>query len=179
MLNPTIRAPMEDNALTFTRLEFDPASGVPSLFSALPCLAAAASSRIGRRWFRSAYLRHEMPHASHKTGVANPFGAFHHCLVSRVRQAPHDACALLGMRTIEPSESESSAEGAAYADGGGIFVPSRRRLRFSSLSLLLFWCFKSQIEEREGKDGTVLFPVPVIPHDFIDRACANFVTNGT
>ena len=48
MLNTDIRTPMEET-LTFTRLEFDPASGVPSLFSALPCLAAAASSRIGRR----------------------------------------------------------------------------------------------------------------------------------
>ena len=152
MLNPIMRATMEDNALTFMRLEFDPASGVPSLFSTLLCLAAAASSRIGRRWFRSAYLRHEMPHASHKTGVGKPFGAFHHCLVSRVRQAPHDACALLGVRTIEPSESESSAEGAAYADGGGVFVPSRRRLRLSSLSFLLFWSLKeSQIEEKRGK----------------------------
>lgn len=137
-LNPSIRAPLEDNALTFMRLEFDPASGVPSLFSAFPCLAAAASSRIGRRWFRSAYLRHEMPHASHSTGVGKPFGAFHHCLVSRVRQAPHDACALLGIRIIEPSESESSAEGAAYADRGGVFVPSRRRRRFSSPSFMLF-----------------------------------------
>jgi hypothetical protein len=139
MLNPGIRVPMKDNTLTFARLEFDPASGVPSLFSAFPCLAAAASSRIGRRWFRSAYLRHEMPHASHSTGVARPFGAFHHCLVSRDRQAPHDACALPGARTIEPSESESSAEGAAYADAGGVFdVPSRRRLRFSSPSFVLY-----------------------------------------
>ncbi len=137
-LTPT-HAPMEET-LTFTRLEFDPVRGVPSLFSALPCLAAAASSRIGRRWFRSAYLRHEMPHASHSTGVARPFGAFHHCLVSRVRQAPHDECALLGARTIEPSESESSAEGMLCAESGGVFdVPSRRSLRFSSPSFKLFW----------------------------------------
>jgi len=138
MLNADIRTPTEET-LTFTRLEFDPASGVPSLFSALPCLAAAASSRIGRRWFRSAYLRHEIPHASHSTGVGKPFGAFHHCLVSRVRQAPHDECALLGARTIEPSESESSAEGMLCADSGGVFdVPSRRRLLFSSPSFVLF-----------------------------------------
>ena len=124
---------------TFTRLVFDPASGVPSLFSPLPCLAAAASSRIGRRWFRSAYLRHEIPQASHNTGVGKPFGAFHHSLVSRVRHAPHDACALLGVRTIEPSESESSAECTAWVGGGGIFEePRRRRLRFSSSSFLLF-----------------------------------------
>ena len=110
VLNPDTRCLGKTVMPTFTRLGFDPASGVPSLFSALPCLTAAASSRIGRRWFRSAYLRHEMPHASHSTGVGKPFGAFHHSLVSRVRHAPHDACVLLGVRTIEPSESESSAE---------------------------------------------------------------------
>ena len=125
---------------TFTRLAFDPASGVPSLFSALPCLTAAASSRIGRRWFRSAYLRHEIPQASHSTGVGKPFGAFHHSLVSRVRHAPHDACALLGVRTIEPSESESSADCTAWvgSSGGAFEEPRRRRLRFSSSSFLLF-----------------------------------------
>lgn len=118
---------------------FDPASGVPSLFSALPCLTAAASSRIGRRWFRSAYLRHEMPHASHSTGVGRPLGAFHHSLVSRVRHAPHDACALLGMRTIEPSESESSPECKACEAGGGVLeLPNRRCLRFSSPSFVLY-----------------------------------------
>src|SRR6266436_412066 len=138
MLNPDIRAPKEER-LTFTRLEVDPASGVPSLFSALPCLAAAASSRTGRRWFRSAYLRHEIPHASHSTGVGKPFGAFHHCLVSRVRQAPHDDSALLGARTIELSESESSAKGMLCADSVGVFdVPTESRLRFSSPSFILF-----------------------------------------
>jgi|SRR5712671_2835343 len=163
--------------LTFTRLVLDPVSGVPSLFSALPCLTAAASSRIGRRWFRSAYLRHEIPHASHSTGVGRPFGAFHHNLVSRVRHAPHDACALLGVRTIEPSESESSAEGTARADEEGVLELLRRdRLRFSSPSFML--CLVRQMGRKNKTDVDILFPMPVIAHDFIDRACANFVTDG-
>lgn len=140
MLNSGTQVLTEERTLTFTRLVFDPASGVPSLFSVLPCLTAAASSRIGRRWLRSAYLRQETPHASHSTGVAKPFGAFHQCFVSRVRHAPHDACALVGIRTIEPSESESSAAGTMCVDRGGVFeVPSKRRLRFSSPSFVL--CF--------------------------------------
>jgi hypothetical protein len=147
VLNPVHTRLWRTTTPTFTRLVFDPASGVPSLFSALPCLTAAASSRIGRRWFRSAYLRHEMPHASHSTGVGKPFGAFHHSLVSRVRHAPHDACALLGVRTIEPSESESSADCTAFVDGGGdLEEPKRRCLRFSSSSFLLLFVDYSQIE---------------------------------
>jgi len=29
------------------------------------------------------------------------------------------------------------------------------------------------------KVSSVLFPVPIVAHDFINRACANFVSNGT
>jgi hypothetical protein len=91
-----------------------------------------------------------MPHASHSTGVGRPFGAFHQSFVSRVRHAPHDACALLGVRTMDPSESESSAQGIVCADGGGVSErPSRRRRRFSSPSFMLWWALESdRLEEK-------------------------------
>jgi hypothetical protein len=158
---PAHTCPWRATTPTFMRLVFDPASGVPSLFSALPCLTAAASSRIGRRWFKSAYLRHEMPHASHSTGVAKPFGAFHHSLVSRVRHAPHEACALLGVRTIEPSESESSADCTAFVDGGEVFEePNRRCLRFSSSSFLLLFVDYSQMGEKNATIEMYFFQCP-------------------
>ena len=117
-----------------------------------------------------------MPHASHSTGVGRPLGAFHQSLVSRVRHAPHDAWALLGVRTIDPSESESSAKGIVCADGGGVSEElSRRRRRFSSPSFMLWWGL--QLDRFEGRGVNVLFPVSVVTNDFIDGARTDFVTD--
>jgi hypothetical protein len=47
------------------------------------------------------------------------------------------------------------------------------------LELLAVFGDSRSDSRKEVKVRRVLFPVPIVAHDVINRACANFVTNGT
>lgn len=130
-------------SLTLGRFVEGPARGVPSLFSRI--LAVGTDSSRSGRTLRSAYFRQFVPQVSQRMLVGRPFGAFHHVLDSRVRQAPQlgvfEGCAIIDASSSEwPTccpllASAKDLYCALMGAGGG---PAFFSLRVSSPSFVLW-----------------------------------------
>ena len=138
--------------LALARLAVGPAKGVPSLFSpervfeVVVPFAYNVSSRVVGLALKSVYFLQFRPQESQRIEVARPFGAFHHCRDSRVRQAAQyvvERPALVGTLTID--ESSSSDCGAFPVDSSSVRVTllllyalGSRSLSFSSRNRPLY-----------------------------------------
>lgn len=119
---------------TLLLLELGPLRGVPSRFSgALPFADAGKDSSRITGFVKSAYFLQLSPQSSHRMLLESPFGAFHHCVDSRVLHDAHNTL-LRGCFTMEPSKSSSTTGG----DGAFVFLLEARSFLIWALTSLSF-----------------------------------------